>query len=129
MICDRCGGNNSDDAVKCAYCDQPLNNARSGKTFFNTSSDANGRPVININLFSNNTTQNNNTGYMPSGMVAKNKWIAILLCLFTVCGHKFYEGKIALGILYFFTGGLFGIGIIIDLLVLFLKPNPYYLKK
>ena len=24
--------------------------------------------------------------------------------------HKFYEGKIGMGVLYIFTGGLFGIG-------------------
>ena len=129
MICERCGGNNSDSAARCAYCDQPLNNAQPGNKFFNNSSGTNGRPIININLFSNNTRQNNNTGYLPEGITAKNKWISILLCLFTVCGHKFYEGKIALGILYLFTGGLFGIGVVIDLLVLLLKPNPYYLKK
>ncbi len=57
----------------------------------------------------------------------KNKWIALLLCLFlgTVCAHKFYEGKIALGVLYLCTGGLFGIGWVIDAIKLFFKPNPY----
>ena len=57
----------------------------------------------------------------------KNKWISIALCMFTFCGHKFYEGKIALGILYFLTVGLFGIGWAIDLIILFTKPNPYYI--
>ncbi len=58
----------------------------------------------------------------------KNKWIAFLLCLFFgYFGiHKFYEGKVLLGIVYFFTGGLFGIGVFFDLLSLFFKPNPYY---
>ena len=58
----------------------------------------------------------------------KNKWISFFLCLFLgVFGaHKFYEGRILLGILYIFTGGLFVIGIIIDLFVLIFKPNPYY---
>ena len=58
----------------------------------------------------------------------KNKWISFFLCLFLgVFGaHKFYEGRILLGILYIFTGGLFVIGIIIDLIVLIFKPNPYY---
>ena len=33
----------------------------------------------------------------------KNKWIALLLCLFlgVIGGHKFYEGKAGMGILYF----------------------------
>lgn len=56
----------------------------------------------------------------------KNKWISLLLCIFTICGHKFYEGKIAIGILYFLTAGLFGIGWIIDIFLLLSKSNPYY---
>ncbi len=58
----------------------------------------------------------------------KNKWIALLLCFFFgILGiHKFYEGKILLGIVYIFTGGLFGIGVLIDFISLLFKPNPYY---
>lgn len=58
----------------------------------------------------------------------KNKWISFFLCLFLgyLGIHKFYEGRILLGILYLFTCGLFGIGIVFDLVILFFKPNPYY---
>ncbi len=57
----------------------------------------------------------------------KNKWISFLLCLFfgVFGAHKFYEGKILLGIVYIFTGGLLGIGVIFDLICLLFKPNPY----
>ena len=60
--------------------------------------------------------------------MAKSKWVSFFLCLFLgVFGaHKFYEGRILLGVLYIFTGGLFGIGVIIDLVILFFKPNPYH---
>lgn len=60
--------------------------------------------------------------------MAKSKWVSFFLCLFLGMfgAHKFYEGRVLLGILYICTGGLFGIGIIIDLIVLFFKPNPYY---
>lgn len=60
--------------------------------------------------------------------MAKSKWVSFFLCLFLgVFGaHKFYEGRILLGILYIFTGGLFGIGVIVDLVILFFKPNPYH---
>ena len=60
--------------------------------------------------------------------MAKSKWVAFLLCLFLgVLGiHKFYEGRILFGILYLCTGGLVGIGVIIDLIILLFKPNPYY---
>lgn len=59
----------------------------------------------------------------------KNKWIALLLCFFfgVIGVHKFYEGKILLGIVYIFTGGLFGIGVLIDFISLLFKPNPYYI--
>ena len=35
----------------------------------------------------------------------KNKWISLLLCIFTVFGHKLYEGKIEMAIIYLLTGG------------------------
>ena len=60
--------------------------------------------------------------------MAKNKWIAFFLCLFfgIIGVHKFYEGRVLLGILYILTGGLLGIGVLVDLIVLLFKPNPYY---
>ena len=59
----------------------------------------------------------------------KNKWIALLLCIFIgyYGAHKFYEEKIGMGVLYLFTGGLFFAGWIIDIFVLLKKPNPYYI--
>ena len=57
----------------------------------------------------------------------KNKWVALLLCFFLgfLGAHKFYEGKILFGLIYLFTGGLLGIGVIVDFIILLLKPNPY----
>lgn len=53
----------------------------------------------------------------------KNKWVVFLLCLFLgVFGaHRFYERKIWTGLLYLFTGGLFGIGVLVDLIRIFLR--------
>lgn len=58
----------------------------------------------------------------------KDKWIAFLLCFFLgyLGIHKFYEGKVGMGILYIFTGGLCGIGCLVDLILIVMKPNPYY---
>ncbi|MEG0978120.1 MAG: NINE protein [Bacilli bacterium] len=49
-------------------------------------------------------------------MSKKSRLVDLLLCWFLgVFGaHKFYEGKIGMGILYIFTLGLFGIGCIVD---------------
>ena len=51
----------------------------------------------------------------------KNKWLSFFLCLFLgyLGIHKFYEGRVLLGVVYICTCGLFGFGVIIDLIVLF----------
>ena len=56
-----------------------------------------------------------------------SKPVALILCLFAgyLGAHKFYEGKIGLGILYLFTLGLFFIGVIVDFFVILFKPDPY----
>ena len=59
----------------------------------------------------------------------KNKWISLLLCIFTVFGHKLYEGKIEMAIIYLLTGGLFGIGLVIDIITLLGKPENYYVAQ
>lgn len=53
---------------------------------------------------------------------------ALLLCIFLgmVGGHKFYEGRIGMGVLYLFTFGLLGFGMFFDTIALLFKPNPYY---
>lgn len=56
-----------------------------------------------------------------------NKWIALALCiLLGYLGlHRFYEGKICTGILWLCTGGLCGIGVIVDAILIVLKPTRY----
>ena len=48
----------------------------------------------------------------------KNRTVAFLLCLFlgVLGAHEFYVGKMGMGILYFLTLGLFGIGWLISIL-------------
>ena len=71
-----------------------------------------------------------NTNTVGAGYMGrpKNKWVALILCLLLayVGAHKFYEGKIGMGILYILTGGLFLIGIIVDLIKILTRPDPYY---
>ena len=57
----------------------------------------------------------------------RNKHIAMILCLcFGWMGaHRYYEGKIATGILYTCTAGLGGLGWIVDFLILLGKPKYY----
>jgi TM2 domain-containing membrane protein YozV len=58
----------------------------------------------------------------------KDKWVSFFLCLFfgAFGAHKFYEGRILLGIVYLLTLGFAGVGVVIDLFILLFKPNPYY---
>ncbi|MBQ5398466.1 MAG: TM2 domain-containing protein [Ruminococcus sp.] len=48
----------------------------------------------------------------------KSKIVALLLCIFGgfLGLHHFYVGKIFMGIIYLLTGGIFGIGWIIDII-------------
>lgn len=60
----------------------------------------------------------------------KSKWISLLLCIFLgwLGIHRFYEGKVVTGVLYLVTFGLLGLGWIIDIVRIALKPNPYRAK-
>ncbi len=74
---------------------------------------------------------NVNTNYNPNNFgwtKPKDKWVSFFLCIFLgyFGAHKFYEGKTILGIVYLLTFGLLGIGVIIDLVLILLKSNPYY---
>lgn len=116
-FCKHCGQRINVNAVICPLCGCQV------EDFAQPNAANNATPNIVINNTNTNTNVNRNGAY---GGKPKNKWVSFILCLSTVCGHKFYEGKIGMGILYLFTAGLFGIGWIIDLITLLFKPNPYY---
>jgi len=73
----------------------------------------------------NNIGSSDTQAYIQGNL--KDKRVSIALCLlFGYCGaHRFYEGKIATGILYACTFGLFGIGWLVDLIILLSKPKKY----
>ncbi|MBQ3133047.1 MAG: TM2 domain-containing protein [Clostridia bacterium] len=120
-FCKFCGEKIPEDAVLCTKCGRQVEELKK------TSSDT---PNIVINNTSSNVNTNTNqvsVAAMNNGR-AKNKWVALALCILLgyFGAHKFYEGKVGMGILYLFTGGLFFIGVIIDFFALLVKPNPYY---
>lgn len=67
-------------------------------------------------------------------MYSHKSWLAtLLLCIFLgeLGIHRFYAGKVITGVIYLITGGLFGIGWIIDLIMIILKKfkdsNGFYI--
>lgn len=114
-FCKFCGEKIPEDAVMCTHCGRQVEQLKGEQ------------PQVVINNTNTNTNMNKNIGAGYGR--PKNKWVAIILCAFLgfLGAHKFYEGKIGMGILYLFTCGLFGVGIIIDFIALLFKPNPYYI--
>lgn len=119
--CKHCGKQIPKDAVLCVHCGRQVEALNGGTAQ---------SPSIVINNSNSSVNTNTATAGVPVGALKKekNKWVAVLLCLFLgwLGGHKFYEGKVGMGILYLLTVGLLGIGCFVDLIILLLKPNPYY---
>ncbi len=123
-FCQHCGEAIDSDCVVCPKCGKQV-----GEIVGNEK---------NIIINNNNSSSSSSSASAAASAAAsatvrpvvygkpKNKWVSLLLCIFTICGHKFYEGKVGMGILYICTAGLFGIGWIIDIISLAMKPNPYY---
>lgn len=141
MKCPNCGAETSAGRF-CSYCGSELPQPNNSITTTNTynNSEANTYHVTNVYYINQDPNQMLNHPQLPqsnpgayqvryqapvqapyvyqSMISSKNKDLTFILCLlFGVLGvHRFYAGKIGTGILYLFTGGLFGIGSFIDLI-------------
>lgn len=111
-FCKHCGEKIPEDAIICTKCGRQVEELKKGSN----------EPII----INNNNNNNNNIGVV--GRKKCDKWVALLLCIFLgwLGAHKFYEGKAGMGILYIFTLGLFGFGVLIDFIIILTKPDPYY---
>ncbi len=113
-------------AAKCPVCGAPMENNTCGYCGYKEEIAANSAPAspksgqafVQSQVIINNQTIPN-ISVIP-GVSRKNKIVALLLCIFFgVLGfHRFYVGKIGTGILYLFTFGLFGIGWLIDIILI-----------
>lgn len=99
MRCTRCGRENPIGAVFCNGCGAPLPQPQP-----QTPPIYNARPVYQY----------------PFPISPFKRWLAFLLCFFVgALGiHRFYVNKIGTGVLYLFTAGLFGIGWLVDLILI-----------
>lgn len=111
MYCRKCGKQIDDEAVVCVHC---------GVATKDPEAPAQAQqPVIHIVNNNTNTNTNVNANNINS-YVHKKKWTAFWLCLFLgwAGAHRFYVGKAGTGILWLLTGGIGGIGWILDLIVI-----------
>lgn len=108
MFCSKCGKEIDNEAVVCPHCGVPTANYRQTQA----------QPNIVINNSNANVNANVTGGCMA--ISPKSKLMALVLCIFLgVLGiHRFYVGKIGTGILWLLTGGLFGIGWIVDIILI-----------
>lgn len=113
--CKHCGEAIDADCVICPKCGKQVEELKSSKP-----------DNIIINNSAAASASASNTVVVAGKM--KRKWVSFFLCLFLgwMGAHRFYEGKIFTAIIYLLTLGLCGVGIIVDLILILLKPDPYY---
>jgi len=117
----------------CAYCGKPFCKdclievkgrmyckSDIGNVLDEAKGSSGGQPVINITNTNDNVNANTNVNGGFYGAPRKKKIVALILCLFGFVGlgglHRMYVGKVGSGVLHFFTGGIFLLGTIIDLI-------------
>ncbi len=99
MYCYKCGAEIDEEAVICPKCGCATKNYHGQAAAF-TAGSAQTRRRDDISR--------------------KSRLVSLLLCIFVgyLGVHRFYIGKVGMGILYLFTGGLLGIGWLIDIIMI-----------
>lgn len=110
--CKFCGKLIHMDSVICTYCGRQVEILKSEPNYVNQTTT-----VIHTTI--------------PANVRPLNRIVSLILCIVFGClgVHRFYEGKVGTGFLWMFTGGVFGIGWLVDIIILAcLKSNDYYIN-
>lgn len=113
--------------MKCPVCGAPLNEERCDYCGYVDKLAAQKKENVNLTFQQGEMEQNQqaaedntvrNDTDITYGVSKKSKKVALLLCIFLggLGAHRFYVGKVGTGILYLCTGGVFGIGWIMDII-------------
>ena len=131
--CKFCGSKVHVDAVICTACGRQIEELKHAEPAPAQNTQTTQPSIVITN--NNESSAQNASAYspyppygVPYGLRPKDKVVALLLCFFLgwLGAHRFYEGKIVTGIIWFFTMGLLGVGVLVDFIILLFKPNPYY---
>lgn len=122
-FCKFCGQKIVADAVVCTHCGRQVEEFMRGPS----------QPAQNINCFV--APQQSVNPYGQMNVSRKSKTVALILAV--IGGylglHRFYSGRVLSGLLYMFTGGLFMIGVIYDIIRIatdtFTDSSGYLIKK
>ena len=106
----------------CSYCGTPVQGSRkTAENSWYTESRANREENARKDGFEARTWRTEPKEASEKTVAStRNKWVAFILCL-TVGWlgiHRFYVGKIGTGILYWATKGFYGVGVIVDLVLI-----------
>ncbi len=117
-FCKFCGEKIPHDAVICTKCGRQVEEIGSKNSQF---------VINNVASSASSSSSSSSATNNQLGVRYCNKWVSFILCLLLgfFGAHKFYEGKIGLGLVYMFTFGGFLIGWIIDFFNILGKPDPY----
>lgn len=116
MKCPNCGAEGKGNF--CEYCGYEMPRNASGTI---SNNQTNSTVINNYYSAQQQTPPSNQTVSRPyiqiPAVSRKSQTVALVLCIFFgfFGAHYFYVGKIKIGILYFLTMGLFGIGWLVDI--------------
>ncbi len=124
MKCPGCGADG--DGRYCEYCGSELPRPEGAKTinitnnYYGGASQESSRGQQTAQDFFASAARVSYT--VEENISDRNRWIALILCVLLggIGAHHFYVGRIGMGLLYLFTGGLLGIGWLIDIILILL---------